>query len=34
MDGAKDIVIKTLTPGEERRLRHLEWIEGKQEKSG
>jgi tricorn protease len=31
-EGAKEIIIKTLTPGEERRLRHLEWIESNRKK--
>ncbi|MEI9810067.1 MAG: PDZ domain-containing protein [Bacteroidota bacterium] len=32
MDGAKEVVIETLTTGQERRLRHLEWIESNRKK--
>jgi tricorn protease len=32
MDGAKDVLIETLTTGQERRLRHLEWIESNRKK--
>ena len=32
MDGAKEVLIETLTTGQERRLRHLEWIEGNRKK--
>lgn len=32
MDGAKDVVIETLNTGQERRLRHLEWIESNRKK--
>jgi tricorn protease len=32
MEGSREVVIKTLTPGEEGRLRHLEWIEGNRKK--
>ncbi|RYZ55895.1 MAG: hypothetical protein EOO14_12760, partial [Chitinophagaceae bacterium] len=32
LEGAREVVIKTLTPGEEARLRHLEWIEGNRKK--
>ena len=32
MTGARDVLIETLTTGQERRLRHLEWIEGNRKK--
>lgn len=32
LEGSREVVIKTLTPGEEARLRHLEWIEGNRKK--
>jgi tricorn protease len=32
LEGARQVIIKTLTPGEEARLRHLEWIEGNRKK--
>ncbi|HEY6504740.1 MAG TPA: PDZ domain-containing protein, partial [Chitinophagaceae bacterium] len=32
MEGAKDVLIETLTTGQERRLRHLEWIESNRKK--
>ncbi len=32
MQGARDVVIQTLTTGQERRLRHLEWIENNRKK--
>ncbi len=32
MQGAKDVLIETLTTGQERRLRHLEWIENNRKK--
>ncbi len=31
-DGAKDVLIETLTTAQERRLRHLEWIEANRKK--
>ena len=31
-EGSREIIIKTLTPGEEGRLRHLEWIENNRKK--
>jgi tricorn protease len=30
--GSREVVVKTLTPAEEGRLRHLEWIEGNRKK--
>ncbi|HEU0109258.1 MAG TPA: PDZ domain-containing protein [Flavisolibacter sp.] len=32
LEGAREVVIKTLQPQEEARLRHLEWIEGNRKK--
>ena len=32
LEGAKDVVIETLNAAQERRLRHLEWIEGNRKK--
>jgi len=32
LEGARDVVIETLTTGQERRLRHLEWIENNRKK--
>jgi tricorn protease len=32
LTGARDVLIETLTTGQERRLRHLEWIEGNRRK--
>jgi tricorn protease len=32
MEGAKDVLIETLTTAQERRLRHLEWIESNRKK--
>ncbi len=32
LQGAKDVLIETLTTGQERRLRHLEWIEANRKK--
>jgi len=32
MEGSREVIIKTLTPGQEIRLRHLEWIEGNRKK--
>ncbi len=32
LQGAKEVVIETLTTGQERRLRHLEWIEANRKK--
>ncbi len=32
MEGSREVIIKTLTPGEESRLRHLEWIESNRKK--
>ncbi len=32
LQGAKEVVIQTLNPGQERRLRHLEWIEANRKK--
>jgi tricorn protease len=32
LTGARDVFIETLTTGQERRLRHLEWIEGNRKK--
>jgi tricorn protease len=32
LTGARDVLIETLTTGQERRLRHLEWIEGNRKK--
>ena len=32
LTGAKDVLIETLNTGQERRLRHLEWIEGNRKK--
>ena len=32
LQGAREVVVKTLTPSEEGRLRHLEWIEGNRKK--
>ena len=32
LTGSREVVVKTLTPAEEGRLRHLEWIEGNRKK--
>ncbi|HYF32077.1 MAG TPA: PDZ domain-containing protein [Chitinophagaceae bacterium] len=32
MEGAREVIVKTLTPQEEARLRHLEWIESNRKK--
>lgn len=32
MEGAREVIVKTLTPQEEGRLRHLEWIESNRKK--
>lgn len=32
LDGARQVIVKTLNPQEEARLRHLEWIEGNRKK--
>jgi tricorn protease len=32
VDGAKDVLVETIGPGQERRLRHLEWIEANRKK--
>jgi tricorn protease len=32
MEGSREVIVKTLTQGQEQRLRHLEWIEGNRKK--
>lgn len=32
LEGSREVIVKTLTPGQEQRLRHLEWIEGNRKK--
>lgn len=32
LEGSREVIIKTLQPQEEARLRHLEWIEGNRKK--
>jgi tricorn protease len=32
MEGSREVIVKTLQPNEELRLRHLEWIEGNRKK--
>jgi tricorn protease len=32
LEGSREVILKTLTPQQEQRLRHLEWIEGNRKK--
>lgn len=32
LEGSREVIVKTLTPQQEQRLRHLEWIEGNRKK--